>query len=343
MAGRLLAALSSFAVVAVLAPTAAADDGLEDYLREASDAEFHGRGIVMCTWGVDSAAATYEVTRSQGMSMVHGPGGELMSSGGISAMRSGSDWYAVEVTQWATWQLSDRYTITEPVPTDRLGRAADQVLVLEGDLTRARLIVDRGSTVPLVTEIFDGDGNLFRLAAMLEFSVVTELPSPMPSVPGTVPMMAAQPPTDLPSEVAGYHRSDAYQAPNEAVQAFLHRWVVHVFGLYRPPQWRPRRLQACHRVHRRRRAVPADRHPEPCLGALAFPESFLRDGRRPPTRPHRRRAPRHAGAGVTRVLLAAVARAIRLRPHALRGAQRIGRSHRPSASCAWCGGRCARC
>lgn len=220
MAGRLLAALSSFAVVAVLAPTAAADDGLEDYLREASDAEFHGRGIVMCTWGVDSAAATYEVTRSQGMSMVHGPGGELMSSGGISAMRSGSDWYAVEVTQWATWQLSDRYTITEPVPTDRLGRAADQVLVLEGDLTRARLIVDRGSTVPLVTEIFDGDGNLFRLAAMLEFSVVTELPPPMPSVPGTVPMMAAQPPTDLPSEVAGYHRSDAYQAPNEAVQAF---------------------------------------------------------------------------------------------------------------------------
>ncbi len=211
----------AIAIVGSMAlPSAArADDDLEGMLESAAEADFYGVGVVMSTWDGDSAATTYEVTRSDGMSMVHGPSGDFMLSSGLSASRSGADWYALEVAEWSAWSLSDRYSLGEQISTTRLGRAATEVMVMEGDLARARLVIDDISTVPLLTEILDSAGNVFRLAVMIEFD---SEPAAM-DVPGDFHeremLMSAAPSNRLPAEVFGYRRVDSY-ASGDGTQTF---------------------------------------------------------------------------------------------------------------------------
>jgi hypothetical protein len=218
---QLVLTVVAVAVTVLAAIPAAADDDLGYYLEQASSAEFHGEGIVLCNWDGDSAAARYDVTRSEGMTMATGPSGTAMIAEGLTAIRSGSDWYGLEVEEWAAWRLSDRYTLTDPVETLRLGREALAVTVLEGDVERARLIIDAESTVPLVTEIFDGAGGLYRMAVLVDF-----LPGPQP-MPDSMPDMMemdylsrAPDAGALPEDLAGYRLADAYRADEDTVQAF---------------------------------------------------------------------------------------------------------------------------
>lgn len=205
----------------LLPAPARADDGLADYLEAAMEADFYGEGMVMSTWGHDSAATTYDVTRSNGMSMVHGPEGGFMFSGGVTASESGTDWYAVEVGEWSAWSLSDRYSLGQPVPTTRLGRPATEVVVREDGQVRARLVIDDESTVPLLTEVLAGDGSVFRVAAMVEFSSATPDPVEMPEQFMEHEMlMHGEDSPRLPDSVFGYGRTDTYAMTGRATQAF---------------------------------------------------------------------------------------------------------------------------
>jgi len=203
------------------AAAATADDTVADMVERAANAEFHGTGIVMCSWGSDSAAATYEVTRLHGMSIVHGPDGEAMAQDGVSAIRSGSNWYGTEVDEWAAWAVSERYSLGETVETIRLGRPALAMTILEDGRPRARMIVDADSTVPLLTEVLDGDGSVFRTAALLSFSPITpEMPDTMPEIEIMNKASRMISPGSLPESVAGYRRVDVYEAGDSAVHAF---------------------------------------------------------------------------------------------------------------------------
>ena len=201
---------------------AAADDSLEDLMENAGSGDFRGVGVVMCTWGRDSAAASYQVERSGGMSMVHGPDRDLMLSGSLVAVGSDADWYALEVADWSSWSLSDRYTLGEPEATTRLGRPATAVTILEEGRPRARLVIDDESTIPLVTEVLDGEGRVFRLASLVEFEVDPE------SEPRTMPeeyrrrtvMESTSASPRLPSQTAGYRLVDAYAAPGGGTQSY---------------------------------------------------------------------------------------------------------------------------
>ncbi|MFH2073710.1 MAG: hypothetical protein ABIJ75_12765 [Actinomycetota bacterium] len=218
---RLLAALTAAVVLLGIPVTATAEDGVAEMLEHASEAEFHGSGVVMCSWEGDSAAATYEITRADGMSMIQGPGGALMSHDGISAMQSGSDWYGTEIEQWAAWSVSDRYSLGETVETTRLGRPAVMVTVLDDGRPRVRLILDVESTVPLSTEILDGDGGVYCMAALFTFDPGTpDMPGGMPEMEemATVHPMAEG--TALPDAIGGYRRADVYDAGAGSVQAF---------------------------------------------------------------------------------------------------------------------------
>jgi len=204
-----------------------ADDDLEEMLEIAVSGEFHGTGVLMCSWGDQSAASTYEVTRSDGVSMVHGPSGDLMVSGTASATRSGTEWYGMEVGRTSEWALSDRYTMTEPRRITRMGRDAGEVFIMDGAMVRARLIVDTESGVPLLTEIFDGNGEIFRVAAMLEFAAgdvdMGDMPdmadmerSPMQPMSSTVDHRE----TSLPVLIAGYRLSDSYPGGQGVIQVY---------------------------------------------------------------------------------------------------------------------------
>ena len=217
---RRLALLLVLAGLVAVPGVAGADAGLEELLEQASTAEFHGEGIVLCTWGSDSAAATYDITRSDGMSMVHARNGAVMSAGGLMATADGSAWYGLEVGQWSEWTLHERYTLSEPTSTERLGRPAAAVTVFEEGRPRALIVLDAESTVPLLTEIYAGDGTVFRVAALLDFQPG---PSDMSDAPGEFHEMEHMDPAldagELPAEAAGYRRADAYLAPG-GVQGF---------------------------------------------------------------------------------------------------------------------------
>ncbi len=217
----LAAALVASVVLAGVPGAALAGDEVAEMLEHASTAEFHGSGIVMCSWDGDSAATTYEITRSEGMSMIQGPGGALMSHDGISATQLGNEWYGTEIEEWADWSVSDRYTIGETSETTRLGRPAVAVTLLEDGGPRVRMILDVESTVPLSTEILDGEGKVYCMAALLTFDPgKPDMPDDMPEMEEMDIIRPMADSTALPDSIGGYLRADVYDAGGGAVQAF---------------------------------------------------------------------------------------------------------------------------
>lgn len=215
---RRVVALLALALVVVPIPALA--DDLEDYLENASGADFRGVGVLVCNWGADTAGGTYEVIRHEGMSMTHGPGGDLMISGSVAAIGSDGEWYAVEFADRAEWALSSRYRLGAPQDTTRLGRPARRYTVFEDDRPRVRLVVDEATGVPMLTEVLDGSGRVFRTAALVEFSVGSD---PMEMASATMPSKSVRsvaPSSQLPESVAGYRLVDTYAVPGGALQAF---------------------------------------------------------------------------------------------------------------------------
>ena len=211
---------AAVALVLLLPIPALADDELQDHLQRGADAEFHGTGVVVCSWGSDSAAATYEVTRHDGMTMTTGPAGDLMVTAALTVMRAGDEWYAVDFSDRAQWSLSDRYRLGPAEPTTRMGRPASAYVVFEGDLPRIRLVVDAGTAVPLLTEVLDAEGRVFRMAALLDLD---EGAGDMPAAPESVrsrTVVTAEPGPSLPDSLAGYRRVDTYLVAGGGLQGY---------------------------------------------------------------------------------------------------------------------------
>lgn len=216
----------ALAVSAVLLATPASalastgDERLAEHLEGSTADEFHGTGMVVCTWGADAASATYEVTRTDGMTMTSGPAGDLMATAAYTVMRAGDEWYAVDFADRSPWFLSPRYRLADPEATMHMDRPADLYVVFDGDLPRVRLVVDRTTTVPLVTEVLDGDGNVFRMAALIDLDA-TDVTMPATPEPARMRMVASIAPVpSLPEVLAGYRRMDTYEAAGGGVQAY---------------------------------------------------------------------------------------------------------------------------
>lgn len=212
--------VSVVVLILVLTPLPArADEQLAERLDDPATADFEGSGIVMCSWGRDSAAGAYTVYRQGAMSMTSSSEGDLMVTGALAMMRRGGDWYAVDFTNRTEWALSDRYRLGEPEPIERLGRSAQRYVVFEGDLPRVRIVVDDLTAVPLLTEVLDGEGRVFRVAALMEVTA-PEDPEEMPTDVRrrTVAVIGAGP--DLPATVAGYRRVDSYSIDGGGIQGY---------------------------------------------------------------------------------------------------------------------------
>ncbi len=213
------------AVLIVGSSPALADEALEEMLESAGSADFTASGIVACTWGEDSAAASYEVSRHGGMVMVSGGGMDLMLGGGVVATRSGTDWYGLGMDAWSDWILSDRYSLDQPSEVLRLGRPAREMLVHELAEPRARVIVDAETGVPLLVEILDGGGAVYRMAALVDFTPAEAAPAAA-TVPGMDGMTQRRSiggrasPGELPPTAAWYRLVDTYSGPADTVHAF---------------------------------------------------------------------------------------------------------------------------
>jgi negative regulator of sigma E activity len=145
----------------------------------------------------------------------------------MAASRSGTEWRAVEISSASSWQLSDRYALSGPESLIRLGRPAVSYTVVEDGRPRVRMVVDEASAVPLMTEVLDGDGRVYRLAVMVDFEagdgmdrLMADPMDELSGMPQMETMVAVDPPASLPDEVAGYRRVDTYLVTGETVQAF---------------------------------------------------------------------------------------------------------------------------
>ena len=219
IAGRVgaVSMLTALSVVAMTASAIASD--LEDYLEAAALAEYSGRSIIITIWDGESRAGIYGVTHVSDMTVIGtSDGGSLIGSGRVSGGTDG----AIMVHEWSVYARSDRYTTSEPAPTLRLGRAAEIIEVIEDGALRARFTFDALTKVPLATEIFDGDGSLFRYSAMLEFDPKPELSyADMESMGDVYDVMLPVEADSLPHDAAGYVRADTYAGPDGTIQSFF--------------------------------------------------------------------------------------------------------------------------
>ncbi len=226
-----IGALTALLVAGGALPAAAEE--LEAYLREADEAEFSGRQIVVTYWdGGESAAGVYAVAQRGGMTLVESGGLELMVGGGKMETDHAGGEGQIAMTEWSEWRLSDRYDVAAEEEARRLGRQATVVTVVENDRPRVRMVFDDATGAPLSSEVFDGDGDLYRMAVMVEFQ------------PGAPPMqreagplseyevVARSTPIGLPDQLAGYWRADTYAGPDETLQAFYTDGIFS-FSLFR--------------------------------------------------------------------------------------------------------------
>ena len=211
--------VSAFAL-STLGSAAGAAEELEEYLQDAADAEYSGSEIVVSYWEEEAIAAIYEVQQSDGMTRVGDGNGQAMAGDGVFEGSTEEGVTHSVVSEWADWRLHERYSLAEPRSTLRLGRAATTISILEEGLVRVRLIIDNATGAALRTQVFDDDGDLYRLAVLLDFN-----PNPAPVSMDFEPsseytVAGADTSGTLPAVAAGYWRADTYSAPDATVHAF---------------------------------------------------------------------------------------------------------------------------
>ncbi len=143
-----------------------------------------------------------------------------MVTAALTVMRAGDEWYAVDFSDRSQWSLSDRYRLGAPDPTVHMGRAAHEYIVFDGESPRVRLVVDERTAVPLVTEVYDAEGRVFRMAVLIDLddTAVEHITAPEPARARTV--AATVPGASLPESLAGYRRVDTYLVDGGGLQGY---------------------------------------------------------------------------------------------------------------------------
>jgi hypothetical protein len=205
------------ALGAMSAPALAGD--LDEYLEKAADADYAGRRVVVTTWDGRTEAEVVEVEHAAGMMMIAGVGTDVVIGDGKVAKDGAA---GVTLSGWSVGRATDKYSTGEVTELTRLGRPARSITVYEGAVVRARIIFDAATWAPLATEIYDGDGALFRFAAFTDFDatprrVFTAMREHEGDAYDVVPQAASSP---LPAEAGGYGQLDAYVGSDGVIQSF---------------------------------------------------------------------------------------------------------------------------
>ncbi|MDJ0923000.1 MAG: hypothetical protein QNJ77_00450 [Acidimicrobiia bacterium] len=200
--------------------TAAGAIELEDYLADAEGASYAGRQATWCRYGGQTQFNVVSIEHAGSLLMVEGGGSSQMVGGGkYSVVGEASSGLAL--SGWSTITPADRYVTASANSETRLGREIVVVTVEEDAALRARIWFDNETGAALGSEVYDGNGELFRLSWMLDFD-----PNPrkiftmMREQDSTYDVVVAADAGDLPDVVAGYLRVDSYAGPDDSLHAF---------------------------------------------------------------------------------------------------------------------------
>lgn len=214
-----LAILGSLVVVLVVTGVlpASADDDLADYLEDADAATYSGRRLVGTNWDGNEAMGVMDVQHTDGLTMV-GPSTDFAMMG-HGRFRDGASGVAIDYDALSDAVVNHAYSLTRSGTELRAGRPVHVIDVYEGPLLRMSMTVDTATGAPLETEVFDGDGRLFRYSTMVEFSpTIDEMADYVDD--GDYAMMLPLDAAQLPARIWRYELIDAYTAPGDAEQGF---------------------------------------------------------------------------------------------------------------------------
>lgn len=195
---------------------------LEDFLRGAAGAEFSGQQVVVTYADGATAAGFYDVTQSGGFTLLEADAGmAMMGEGRVSTADQSGEGH-LRIADWSAWRLSDRYALGSVDRTIRLGRPASLVTIMEDGRLRTRMAFDNETGAPMLSEVYDGEGGLYRIAMVTEFSAGVNT-TDMAGAEGDLDeytMMMPAPMFRLPDSAGGYWRADTYQGPDLSLHAF---------------------------------------------------------------------------------------------------------------------------
>jgi hypothetical protein len=205
--------------LAMFAPGASAGD-VDDLLQAARDATYSANRVSVSIWGDQTQVADQWVE--------HWSGGEIVRTnsawsvyGRGRAVTMGEATEGIAFVTQRTMPASERYSIGDVTEVTHLRRECKRVEIMEGDMLRAVLLVDKRSGAILHTEIYNDQGRIFRTVALDDFKPyrMYSMPDDPSSVPVEIVMHSES--DELPSEIAGYQLVDVFPGPGGSEQGFF--------------------------------------------------------------------------------------------------------------------------
>lgn len=202
----------------VTAPYAFAED-LPDVLERAQSSTYTATRLTVSVWGDHTSLVRERVEHSDGSEMIRvDETWSMVGNGRTIRMGDAPSGFAF-VSSSAPVE-TDRYEIGEPTPCTHLRRRCTLMTIREGDRIRERMVVDALTGAPLITYVYDGDGETYRTVSLSDFSPhrTYEWPESKTHVPLEVVMHDEG--ASLPPDLDGYQLVDVFNAPASSDQGF---------------------------------------------------------------------------------------------------------------------------
>ncbi len=230
---RALTIASVVAVMLTLSVSTANATELEDHLTEASEASYAGQQATWCSYGGKTEFSIVSVEHAGSLVMVESAGSSQVLGGGRASANGAGNGLAL--SDWSSVPVADRYQSGAAETEVRLGRDVVVITVNEDNEVRARIWFDDATGAALGSEVYDGEGELFRLSWLIDFD-----PNPrriytmLRDETSTYDVVVSADAEELPAEIAGYRHLDTYVGPSDSVHAFysdgLFSFSVFVIG-----------------------------------------------------------------------------------------------------------------
>jgi hypothetical protein len=216
---RMAAVAGTAAVLVGLLPTAAIADDLTDLLNRANESTYSANRLVVSVWGGQTEIVKSFVEHSDGSEIVRvDQSWSFVGNGKAASM--GETPAGVAFMSHSSPITTGRYSVGETFQAEHMRRKCTVVTVMEGDVKRASLVIDNNTGAPLITEMYDEDGSVFRRTSLQEFKAYRTYSWPTDKGQATYEIVMPLQTDLLPDEVAGYRLVEEFPAPSNSAQGF---------------------------------------------------------------------------------------------------------------------------
>ncbi len=220
---RRFAIVTGFGLLMVIGgavPGLAQEAELDSWFERAKGAEFSGRQFVVCETPDGERSEFVTLSQMDGVLVVDaGSGQSVISRGELYDLAADGTVLASTFDGHSPWSLDSRYEVSDGATVTVLGRQADVVNVLEGELVRLELAFDQTTGAVLRSVSFNGDGSVYCTSSFLSFSEDAVMGA-MPVAQTTAAIVPLEAQGVLPDTLAGFGRRDTFVGPAGSVAGF---------------------------------------------------------------------------------------------------------------------------